>query len=144
MMKDKNSEKRYEYDLQIMDKERAIEESHQGQRQAERSIEDFSTQMSQTFRELQAIEEEQNEGQTSFSETEQKRKYIENLLVQQQEEVTSQYRKAHNLMEDEREQLQKERTSLSSTKTSARRTPPVLAFGRWQTPSKRKVWKCWG
>ena len=32
MMKDKNSEKRYEYDLQIMDKERAIEESHQGQR----------------------------------------------------------------------------------------------------------------
>lgn len=113
MMKDKNSEKRYEYDLQIMDKERAIEESHQGQRQAERSIEDFSTQMSQTFRELQAIEEEQNEGQTSFSETEQKRKYIENLLVQQQEEVTSQYRKTHNLMEDEREQLQKERNQLS-------------------------------
>ncbi len=95
-----------------MDKERAIEESHQEQRQAERSIEDFSTQMSQTFRELQAIEEEQNEGQTSFSETEQKRKYMENLLVQQQEEVASQYRKAHNLMEDEREQLQKERNEL--------------------------------
>lgn len=81
-MKDKNPEKRYEYDFKIMDKERAIEE-------------------------------ELNEGRTSFSETEQKRKYIENLLVQQQEEVASQYRKVHRLMEDEREQLQKERNQLS-------------------------------
>ncbi|NMC60697.1 MAG: hypothetical protein GYA51_15135, partial [Candidatus Methanofastidiosa archaeon] len=47
-MKDKNSEKSYEYDIQILDKERAIEESHQEQRQAERSIEDFTTQMNQT------------------------------------------------------------------------------------------------
>ena len=63
-MKDKNSEKRYEYDIQILDKERAIEEFHQEQRQVERSIEDFTTQMNQTFRELQAIEEALNEGQT--------------------------------------------------------------------------------
>ena len=112
-MKDKNSEKRYEYDIQILDKERAIEESHQEQRQAERSIEDFTTQMNQTFRELQAIEEALNEGQTSFSETEQKRRYVTNLLAQQQEEVSTQYRKEHILMEDEREQLQKERNQLS-------------------------------
>ncbi|GHU38793.1 hypothetical protein FACS1894193_13710 [Bacilli bacterium] len=112
-MKDKNSEKRYEYDIQILDKERAIEESHQEQRQAERSIEDFTNQMNQTFRELQDIEEALNEGQTSFSETEQKRRYVSNLLAQQQEEVSTQYRKEHTLMEDEREQLQKERNQLS-------------------------------
>ncbi|MCJ1976685.1 hypothetical protein [Pseudolactococcus paracarnosus] len=112
-MKDKNSEKRYEYDIQIMDKERTIEASHQEQRQVEISIENFTIQMNQTFRELQAIEEEQNEGRPSFSETEQKRKYMENLLGGQQEEITSQYRKAHHLMEDEREKLQKERNQLS-------------------------------
>lgn len=112
-MKDKNSEKRYEYDVQIMDKERAIEASHQEQRQVEISIENFTIQMNQTFRELQAIEEEQNEGRPSFSETVQKRKYMENLLGGQQEEITSQYRKAHHLMEDEREKLQKERNQLS-------------------------------
>ncbi|MCJ1993602.1 hypothetical protein GYN24_03265 [Lactococcus piscium] len=95
-MKDKNSEKRYEYDIQIMDKERTIEASHQEQRQVEISIENFTIQMNQTFRELQAIEEEQNEGRPSFSETEQKRKYMENLLGGQQEEITSQYRKAHH------------------------------------------------
>ena len=112
-MKDKNSEKRYEYDIQILDKERAIEEFHQEQRQVERSIEDFTTQMNQTFRELQGIEEALNEGQTSFSETEQKRRYVTNFLAQQQEEVSTQYRKEHTLMEDEREQLQKERNQLS-------------------------------
>lgn len=112
-MKDKNSEKRYEYDIQILDKERAIEASHQEQHQTERSIEDFTNHMNQTFRELQAIEDALNEGQTSFSETEQKRRYITNLLAQQQEEVSTQYRKEHNLMEEEREQLQKERNQLS-------------------------------
>ena len=96
-----------------MDKERAIEESHQEQRQTERSIEDFINQMNQTFRELQAIEEALNEGHTSFIETEQKRRYVSNLLAQQQEEVSTQYRKEHILMEDEREQLQKERNQLS-------------------------------
>ena len=96
-----------------MDKERAIEESHQEQRQTERSIEDFINQMKQTFRKLKAIEEALNEGQTSFSETEQKRRYVTNLLAQQQEEVSTQYRKEHILMEDEREQLQKERNQLS-------------------------------
>lgn len=111
-MRDKNSEKRYEYDLQIMDKERRIEESHQEQWQAEQSIENFTNEMNQTFRELQEIEAALNEGKTSFSETEQKRKYIDNVLNQQREEVDNQYRRSHILLEDEREQLLKERNQL--------------------------------
>ena len=41
------------------------------------------------------------------------KRLVSNSLAQQQEEVSTQYRKEHILMEDEREQLQKERNQLS-------------------------------
>ncbi|EGP4752181.1 hypothetical protein UL360_002250 [Enterococcus faecium] len=115
MIRDKNSEKRYAYDLQILDKERKIEEMSAQQYQVENTIESFRFEMEQNFCQLQEIEDELNilsQMNSSYSEVEQKRKYVLSLLSQHQEEIKINYRKAKNILEDERGNLQKERNQL--------------------------------
>lgn len=112
MLRDKNSEKRYAYDLKILDKEREIEKIYAQQYQVENTIESFRLEMEQNFYQLKEIEDELNQMNSSYSEIKQKRKYVLNLLSQQQEEIKINYRKVKNMLEDEREILQKERNQL--------------------------------
>ena len=115
MIKDKNSEKRYEYDLKITDVERKTEELHIQERQLRESLENFNSEMTRSFRGLMGMEDEINRrshGSSGYSETEQKRRYVTQLIENQQEEQALQFRKASQQLEDERENLIKERSKL--------------------------------
>ena len=57
-MKDKHAEKRYDYDLQIMEKERESEELHLQERQLKQSLENFEQDITRSFQTLTAIEDE--------------------------------------------------------------------------------------
>lgn len=116
MIKDKNYEKRYEYDLKITEIEQKSEELRIQERQLRQSLENFNSEITQSFQGLIEIENElnqRNHGNSGYSETEQKRRYITQLIEKQQEEQTLQFRKASQQLEDERKNLIKERSQLS-------------------------------
>lgn len=116
MIKDKNSEKRYDYDLKIMEKERQTEEIQILERQLKQSLENFEQDMTRSFQALMSLEDEmncRNQSNNSFSETEQKRRYVKQLIENQQEEQALQFRKVSQQLEDEREKLIKERSQLT-------------------------------
>ncbi|EGO8095178.1 hypothetical protein KI126_002551 [Enterococcus faecium] len=115
MIKDKNSEKRYEYDLKIIDVERTSDELRTQERQLERSLEEFKHEMTQSFQRLREIEDGRNQrnyDNNSYSEIEQKRRHITRLIENQQEEQAVQFRKVQQQLEDEREYFIKERNQL--------------------------------
>jgi hypothetical protein len=113
---DKNAEKRYEYDLKISDVERNVEELHIQENQFRQSLENFNRDITQSFHTLMTIEDDlnrRNYGTSGFSETEQKRRYLVQVIENQVEEQDLQFRKASQKLEDERETLLKERNNLS-------------------------------
>jgi hypothetical protein len=115
-VKDKNAEERYTYDLKIMEKERESEELHIQERQLKQSLENFEQDIIRSFQTLTAIEDElnqRNHGSSGFSETEQKRRYLAQVISTQQETQDLQFRKIHQKLEDEREILLKERNDLA-------------------------------
>ncbi|GAB2023396.1 hypothetical protein RyT2_24720 [Pseudolactococcus yaeyamensis] len=115
-MKDKNAEKRYAYDLQIMEKERETEELHIQERQLKQSLENFDRDITHSFQTLTAIEDElnqRNHGSSGFNETEQKRRYLAQVISTQQETQDLQFKRLNQKLEDERENLLKERNDLA-------------------------------
>jgi hypothetical protein len=114
--KDKNADKRYEFNLKISKNERESEELQLLQKEEMRSIENFENDMMQSFREYQQIEDEINvlgHQQNAFSEEEQKKRYFSQIIRSQKEEMIQGFKKAGQALEDQREILQKERDSLS-------------------------------
>ncbi|MEY8538324.1 hypothetical protein AALM99_07705 [Lactococcus muris] len=77
MIKDKNYEKRYEYDLKITEVEQKSEELRIQERQLGQSLENFNSEITRSFQRLMEIEDElerRNHGNSGYRETEQKRK----------------------------------------------------------------------
>ena len=115
-VKDKHAEKRYDYDLQIMEKERESEELHLQERQLKQSLENFEQDITRSFQILTVIEDElnrRNHGSSGFSETEQKRRYLAQVISTQQETQDLQFKRLNQKVEDERENLLKERNDLA-------------------------------
>ncbi|GHU38842.1 hypothetical protein FACS1894193_12460 [Bacilli bacterium] len=115
-MKDKNAEKRYTYDLKIMEKERESEELHIQERQLKQSLENFEQDITRSFQTITAIEDElnrRNHSSSGFSETEQKRRYLAQVISTQQETQDLQFKRLNQKLEDERENLLKERNDLA-------------------------------
>lgn len=115
-MKDKNAEKLYTYDLKIMEKERESEELYIQERQLKQSLENFEQDITHSFQILMAIEDElnqRNHGSSGFSETEQKRRYLAQVILTQQETQDLQFKRLNQKLEDERENLLKERNDLA-------------------------------
>ncbi|MFC4652343.1 hypothetical protein ACFO26_05415 [Lactococcus nasutitermitis] len=116
MPKDKNADKRFEYNLKISEKERETEELQLEERQTVQTFENFEEIMMQSFREIQEIEADINKRshiQNAFSETEQKKRYFSQLISNQKEELSQEYKKKKQMLEDERETLEKERDNLA-------------------------------
>jgi hypothetical protein len=116
MTRDKNADKRLEFNRKIASKEHESDELHLEERQAQNQIENFEAVMMKSFRNLQEIEEEINRRshiQGAYDETAQKQRYMSNVISQQKEGVKQVYQQRSLKLEDEREQLQKERDSLS-------------------------------
>ena len=115
MIKDKNSEKRYEYNLKIRDIEQQSEELRYQERQLEKALGEFNHTMTQSFHRLIEIEDEltrRSGRNTLYNEIEQKRRHILRLVENQQEEQAVQFRKVQQQLEDKREYFIKERNQL--------------------------------
>ncbi|KXF71668.1 MULTISPECIES: hypothetical protein [Enterococcus] len=115
MIKDKNSEKRYEYNLKIRDIEQQSEELRYQERQLEQALGEFNHTMAQSFHRLIEIEDEltrRSGRNTLYNEIEQKRRHILRLVENQQEEQAVQFRKVQQQLEDKREYFIKERNQL--------------------------------
>ena len=116
MTRDKNADKRLEYNRNIAAKERESDELYLEERQAKNQIESFEAVIMQGFRKLQEIEDNINKrGNPSwdYDETFQKQKYPSNAIRQQQESLEYSYKTARFQLENEREQLQRERDTLA-------------------------------
>jgi len=114
--KDKNADKRSEYNLKINDNERKIERLQQVQQQELRMLEQFQQEKINFFRYVIAMEEEvsQHTGKTNeFSETEQERQYVQHVFARREEELQELYSTEKEALEDEREVLQQERNDLA-------------------------------
>lgn len=116
MQRDKNANKRLEYNRKIALKEQESDELYLEEWQAKNQIENFETVMMQGFRKLQEIEDNINKRGGlvwNYDETFQKQKYLSNLIRQQQDELENSYQSARFQVENEREQLQRERDTLA-------------------------------
>ena len=116
MTRDKNADKRLDFNRKIASKERESDELHLEERQAQNRIENFESVMMKSFRNLQEIEDNINKRshiQGAYDETAQKQRYMSNVILQQKEGLKQVYQQRSLKLEDEREQLQKERDSLS-------------------------------
>lgn len=116
MTKDKNADKRLELNRKIASNEREGDELLLEERQTQKQIEDFESVMVKNFMNLQSIEEEINRrsnNKDTYDEIYQKRKYMSSVIDQQKEELKQVYRQTSLKLENEREQLQKERDGLS-------------------------------
>ncbi len=116
MAKDKKADKRLECDWKIASIESKSDELYLEEQKAQQALENFSTIMMSSFKQLQAIDDDINRRshrQNAYSETQQKQKYISELIFQQPEALKAEYKKERLKLEAEREKLQKERDSLS-------------------------------
>lgn len=115
-VKDKNADKRYAYDLKISDEERKIEELYAQEGQLKQSLEAFQYEITSSFQTLKVIEDElnyRNHGSSSFSETQEKQKYLVRMIANQQASQDFQFKRIHQKREEQRETLIRERSSLS-------------------------------
>ena len=116
MARDKNAGKRLEYNQQISSKERESEELHVEEHQAQNSLDNFQAIMMINFRQLQEIDENINSRshvQDAYDETAYKKKYLSNIIREQEEGLKRAYQASKIKLEAEREQLQKERNNLA-------------------------------
>ncbi|GAB2025553.1 hypothetical protein [Lactovum odontotermitis] len=116
MVKDKNADKRYEYNLKISSNEQKTIELLREQKQVNLELEDFEQTMNRTFSEILEIEAELNRrnGQpNAFSETEYKKRHLSQMISRHREQTTAEYQTASQALKDSRETLQKERDNLT-------------------------------
>ena len=116
MGKDNNSDKHFALNQKIISKERSSDAIHLEGQQMQDRIDNFAYMMMKSFRDFQEIEEsikKRSHVQSGYDETAHKQTYISNLINQQKEEFKQVYHKASLKLEDEREQLLRERNSLS-------------------------------
>lgn len=105
MQRDKNANKRLEYNRKIALKEQESDGLYLEEWQAKNQIESFETVIMQGFRKLQEIDDNINKRGTlawNYDETFQKQKYLSNLIRQQQDELENSYRSARFQVENER------------------------------------------
>jgi len=112
MGSDKNEEQRYEYNVQIAEKERMLDDLQSEQKKAQLMIEHFAERMMASYQRLEAIEAEMKYGQNSFNKTAEEKRYVAQLCHGWQAEVEQTYLQATQAVEDEREALQQERDAL--------------------------------
>lgn len=116
MVRDKNADKRFEFNQKISDKEKEKDELYLEEQRVKSRVENFKEVMMLTFLQLREIDEDINRRSQikgAYDETTQKQTYISNMIVQQQEGLQREYKKASIKLEDEREKLQKERDNLA-------------------------------
>ena len=116
MAKDKNADKRHEYNLSILYTEQAYDELQAETQQLNTSFDELEQNLTRSFQVLQALEDEEAtlSGQkSSFSEVSARKQFVMKSIQNQKEELNSDYNKSKQTLEDRREQLQKERDTLS-------------------------------
>ncbi|MEY8443975.1 hypothetical protein [Lactococcus ileimucosae] len=116
MAKDKNADKRHEYNLSILYTEQAYDELQAETQQLNTSFDELEQNLTRSFQVLQALEDEEAtlSGRTSsFSEVSARKQFVMKGIQNQKEELNSDYNKSKQILEDRREQLQKERDTLS-------------------------------
>ena len=118
MTKDKNADKRLEYNRQILDTEREMDTVQDQKREMTRALESFENEMIHSFNRLQELDEEMiQEGsivaQWERQEHQGRNSYIRNFIRNQEEETLSTYSKMSQEIEDKKEALQKERDRLA-------------------------------
>jgi pheromone shutdown protein TraB len=107
---------RYEYEQRIAATEAQQDDVQAEQREVLQTCVGFETAMMQAFHERLRIEANivsRSVNRDTFSENEQEKKYIANVLLQQEEEITYMYGRIKERLEDEREALQRERDELT-------------------------------
>ena len=116
MAKDKNADKRHEYNLSILYAEQAYDELQAEKVQLDNLLVNLEDNLTQSFRRQAQLEEETiqmgGRGQ-SFSEVSERKQSFMRSLSEQRDELEGAYRVKLQSLDDEREQLQKERDKLS-------------------------------
>lgn len=118
MAKDKNADKRLEYNRQILDIEREQDEIQSQKREMKRALENFENEISRSFNKLQDLDNEMIRQGSIAAQWEQqehqgRNSYIHNFINNQEEEVTAAYSMMNQETENKKEELQKERDSLA-------------------------------
>ncbi|MBK0084609.1 hypothetical protein IAE51_12000 [Lactococcus sp. S64] len=118
MAKDKNADKRLEYNRQILDIEREQDEIQSQKREMKRALENFENEIFRSFNRLQELDDEMIHQGSIAAQWEQREhqgrnSYIRNFINNQEEEVTIAYSKMSQETENKKEELQKERDSLA-------------------------------
>ncbi|MDT2882068.1 hypothetical protein [Lactococcus lactis] len=118
MAKDKNADKRLEYNRQILDIEREQDEIQSQKREMKRALENFENEIFRSFNRLQELDDEMIRQGSIAAQWEQqehqgRNSYIRNFINNQEEEVTTAYSKMSQETENKKEELQKERDSLA-------------------------------
>ena len=118
MVREKNADKRLEYNRQISDAERTYDELQSQKRSVIYNLESIETSLAKSFENLRMIDEElksrsQENDNDFYDENQQKYRFVKQLINGQKEETEVQYRQALQKNEFEKERLQKERDNLS-------------------------------
>lgn len=118
MAKDKNADKRLEYNRQILDIEREQDEIQSQKREMKRALENFENEISRSFNKLQDLDNEMIRQGSIAAQWEQqehqgRNSYIRNFINNQEEEVTAAYSMMNQETENKKEELHKERDSLA-------------------------------
>ncbi|KKW71799.1 hypothetical protein VN96_1782 [Lactococcus cremoris] len=118
MVKDRNADKRLEYNRQILDVEREQDDIQNQKSEMKRALENFENEISRSFNKLQELDGEMIRQGSIAAQWEQqehqgRNSYIRNFINNQEEEVAFAYSKMSQETEDKKESLQKERDSLA-------------------------------
>lgn len=118
MVRDKNADKRLEYNRKIANADYVHDDLLEQKRTVLRNLESFQNSFDKSFQNLKLIDEElavrsQVNSNNFYDENQQKHSYIKKILNGQKEETEVHYRKALQENEEVKEQLQKERDNLS-------------------------------
>ena len=118
MVRDKNADKRLEYNREISDVERTYDELQNQKRSVIHNLESIEASLTKSFENLRMIDEElklrsQANDNDFYDENQQKYRFVKQLINGQKEETKVQYHQVLQENEFEKEQLQKERDNLS-------------------------------
>lgn len=119
MEKDKTGNERLEYDQQIVETERRMDELMAEKKKIREHMDSLNIELQQGFRELQNLNEDlikngDYSAQWRQDENEGKRQFLSQLFDKSKDELESICRSENQKLEDTRSRLQKERNALSS------------------------------
>jgi hypothetical protein len=112
MVSDEQEEQGYEYNIKIAEKEQALDELRSATQETRRRLEEYEQTMMHSYRELVVLEDGLNRVagmENGFNAAEEERRYVARMLLKQQEEMDEMYALERRNLEDDCEQLQRER-----------------------------------